>query len=937
MRSLARLALVTASLFAASAAFAADPWEATIDRVARGVVAIRVSAVRAFDTEGPSTSVATGFVVDAERGLILTNRHVVQPGPVKAHAIFLNHEEIEVVPLYRDPVHDFGFYRYDPKALQFMQPLALPLAPEAARVGVELRVIGNDSGEKLSILAGTLARLDRDAPSYGNGSFNDFNTFYYQAASSTSGGSSGSPVVDRAGRVIALNAGGSRGSATSFYLPLDRPLRALRLLQAGEAVTRGTLQSVFVQRPYYDLERLGLRKETEARARRANPEAVGMLVVQEVSPEGPADGKLAPGDIVVALDGTPLTGFVPLEEVLDAKVGETVSLEIERGGEPLTLGVPVGDLHAVTPASFLEFGGGVVTPLSLQLARAYAMPVRGVYLASSGYAFGRSGIGAGQVIEALDGVEIGSLAELERELAKRADGELVRLQLRPLGETGAPRIAPLRIDRHWFPMQRCDRVDGAPAWSCRASDPPPPPKPAPRVAVDLTTEGPGPVPRLAHSLVQVRFDVALPVDGVQGGQFSGAGLVVDAARGLVLTDRDTVPILLGDVELVIGGSAVIPGRVVALHPEHNLALVSYDPALLGATPLVNAELDPAPLGPGEKVWLVSMTARQQLLGRSTKVERVDVPAIPVPDTPRFRETNVDLASLSDDAASIGGVLADKRGRVRALWASFSTDAGGKSNSFFGGIPIALVQDWLATDGGEWRSLGAELETIPLFRARERGLPDEIAAELERADGVARRALVVRRVTPGTPAAQQLRVGDLVVRLGGRALVSLHALERAVQSGAVDLGVVRDSALVNARFATELALPSAADRVLLWGGALLQESPGALTLQRGLEREGVYVAGRWRGTPAEAHGLSPTWRVLAVDGAPVRDLDAFLAAVAHKPDGASLRLFVADLEGRERVITLELDLAYWPTTELRRGDGGVWERREVRRRGAAFGP
>jgi pro-apoptotic serine protease NMA111 len=692
---------------AQAAAVEANPdWAGTLERIAGSVVSIDIDMTRAFDTEWNATAQATGFVVDAERGLILTNRHVVTPGPVTAEATFLNREEVQLYPVYRDPVHDFGLYRYDPKKLRFIKPKALPLYPEGAEIGREIRVVGNNAGEQLSILAGTLARLDRDAPDYGVGKYNDFNTLYLQAASGTSGGSSGSPVIDIRGRVVALNAGGASGAASSFYLPLGRVRRALTLIQQGKPVPRGTLYTIFNYTPYDELNRLGLDPRTEADVRKTFPRYTGMLVVTEVLPGFPSYKVLAPGDILLRVNGHYVTQFEPLEEVLDDSVGKPVQVDVERGGKLLSTTLTVGDLHAITPSSYAEFGDAVVHTLSYQMARAFNTPPRGVFIANPGYVFGAAGIQRGAVIIALNGRKIEELKDFEAGIAELTEDEYATVRYITTDDPNSSQLRPIRMDRLWFPAHHCDRDDDTGYWNCRDLAPGPAPKPA---TVSSTTFPHYSDPRLnalAPSLAMVTFDMPYSVSGVTERYYHGTGLVVDAERGLVVVDRNTVPAAVGDVTVTFAGTVQVPGRVVYVHPLHNYAVVAYDPRLIGTTPVKSAKLEPLELAAGEHLWVVGLGTDSQMHSRDTEIASIEPLELPLSRTMHFRDSNLETVQLVTPPLEYDGVLADKSGRVLGTWSSFAYENGRELTQDTRGVPIDMVAD--APPGAHRRAPGRRL-------------------------------------------------------------------------------------------------------------------------------------------------------------------------------------------------------------------------------------
>ncbi len=904
-------------------------WDRTLERIASSVVSIEIDQTRAFDTEWNQSSQATGFVVDAQRGLILTNRHVVTPGPVVATAIFQNREEVELRAVYRDPVHDFGLYRYDPAKLRYVQPVALPLYPEGARVGTEIRVVGNDAGEQLSILAGTLARLDREAPEYGVGKYNDFNTFYLQAASGTSGGSSGSPVIDIHGRVVALNAGGSNGAQSSFYLPLGRVQRALQLIQKRQPVPRGTLQTVFAYTPYDELVRLGLQSTTEEAARRAHPELTGMLVVDEVLPGSTTEGKLQPGDILTHVSGQLVTTFQPLEEIVDASVGRTIEIDVERGGERIRQVLPVGDLHAITPSAFVEFGDAVVHTLSYQMARHFNAPVRGVFVANPGYVLNAAGVPRGSLITSVGGRPVTGLADFTAIVGGLAQGERAALRYSTLDDPKGSETRVMRMDRSWFPARQCHRDDATGLWPCEDLAPTTATARQEPARTTFPTSGDKVANGLANSLALVSFDMPFSVAGITERNYHGTGVVVDAERGLVVVDRNTVPVAPGDVRLTFGGSIEVPGRVEYVHPLHNLSVVSFDPALLAGSGVRAARFDPREIEPGEPVTVVGLSADSRLRSLATYVATVDGVTLPLSRTLQFRDANLEVATLVNAPTDFDGVIVGRDGKVRALWSTFATEGARDTVQVSRGMPAAVVLEAVeaARSGRPLYSLETEFEAIPIAAARRLGLPPQWVTRFEARDQEHRQVLAVARVAAGSGAAQFLREGDLLLAVDGVTLNRFREVEEATQSPQVAVTVLRDGVEQTFEVATAALRGEDIDRLLLWSGAVLHAPHRAMTMQRAIPPQGVFVAYFSYGSPATRYGLYAGRRIVEVDGKPTPDLDAFIGAVQGRPDRSSVRLKTVTWNGSTGVTTLKLDQNYWPTYELRRTSAG-WERRRI---------
>jgi S1-C subfamily serine protease len=273
----------------------------------------------------------SGVVIDAGRGLVLTNAHVVdQVDSVEVTMADGRQIDGEVVGV--DGVTDLAVVRV--RGVRDLQ--AAPLGDsEALEVGDWAIALGSPYGLERTVTLGIVSSLHRDINSLG---FADKRLDLIQTDAAINPGNSGGPLIDAAGQVIGINTlvRSGPGAGLGFAIPINLARRVADQLASGQPVVH----------PYLGLQLVPL---TARRARENNrdpdallqlPERDGALV-QRVLEDSPAEAAgLRRGDLVVAVAERPVGDPAALlQQVELSQVGQPLPLTVIRGQRELKVSI----------------------------------------------------------------------------------------------------------------------------------------------------------------------------------------------------------------------------------------------------------------------------------------------------------------------------------------------------------------------------------------------------------------------------------------------------------------------------------------------------------------------------------------------------------------------------------------------------------------------
>jgi serine protease Do len=281
-------------------------------------------------------SSGSGFFISPD-GYIVTNNHVVQ-GADDIKVVTSDGVELKATVVGRDEETDLAVIKVDGSN----HPFVTFETTYKPRVGDWVVAVGNPFDLNGTATAGIISAYGRDLG--GESPFDN----YIQIDAPINRGNSGGPTFDVYGRVIGVNSaiyspsGGSVG--IGFAIPADIADDITKSLIAGRKIERGYIGAT-IENMNSDLaDAWGLSGRKGAQ-------------VADLKPGGPAEtAGLLPGDVVVAVNGTPVKSSTEMtREVAKAHPGDMIHLDVFRAGRERTIDIRSGTRPSV--AELAQNGG----------------------------------------------------------------------------------------------------------------------------------------------------------------------------------------------------------------------------------------------------------------------------------------------------------------------------------------------------------------------------------------------------------------------------------------------------------------------------------------------------------------------------------------------------------------------------------------------------
>jgi len=357
-----------------------------------------------------SRSLGSGVIVDADKGYILTNNHVID-GSTGISVTLHDGRSYSAEVIGTDPDTDLAMIRIEADELQ-----PLPLADSSGlRVGDFVVAVGNPFGLGQTVTSGIVSALGRTG--FRGLEYQNF----IQTDASINPGNSGGALINLRGELVGINSaiftpsGGNVG--IGFAIPSSMARYVMeQLVQFGE-VRRGTL-GLFVQDLTGELAgALGVQVKG------------GALVAEVVKDSSAARGGIGPGDVIVRVSELPVASAQDFHNIEgQLPIGESVEVAYLRDQESLSVRLDVDALKQLDGGAIDgRLSGATFEDLPLTF-RAERVP--GVLLSDlqKDSRLARQGLRPGDIITGVNRTRVSNLAEFQ-DAVLLAGGQLV-LQLR---------------------------------------------------------------------------------------------------------------------------------------------------------------------------------------------------------------------------------------------------------------------------------------------------------------------------------------------------------------------------------------------------------------------------------------------------------------------------------------------------------------------------